>query len=148
MSSRFIQVRQPVLLPVDEDEQAAEVQRGERVLVAVAERPGQLERALGRRARGGGALGQPLLPGEGDQGPDEPPVIAVLLPELGGRRGRSHREVQLVAVGQRPRVRLAESSPPGGRQPVPAGQDLGVAGRRLPVRADARGLPRRRLRRA
>ena len=26
-----------------------------------------------------------------------------------------------------------------------AGQDLGVAGRRLPVRADARGLPRRRL---
>src|SRR5215472_5004365 len=60
----FSQVRQPFLLPVDDDEQAAEVGRGERVLVAVAERPGQLERALGRRTRGRGALGQPLLPGQ------------------------------------------------------------------------------------
>ena len=142
---RLVQVRQRVLLPVDDDEQAADAQRGERVLVAVAERPGQLERALGRRERGDGAFGQPLLPGEGDQGPDEPPVITVLLPELGGRCRRRRRKMQLVAVGQRPRIGLAESSPPGRRQPVSAGQDLGVAGRRLRVRADARGLPRRRL---
>ena len=112
--------------------------------ITVAERPGQLERTLGRPQRGDGALGQPLLPGEGNQGPNEPAFIAVLSPETGGRRGRIHRGMQLVAVGQRPRVRLAESSLPGRRQPVSAGQHLGVAGRGLPVRADARGLPRRR----
>src|SRR4029077_16058794 len=105
---RLVQVRQPVLLLVVEHEQPAQVQRGQRVLVAVAERAGQLERALGRGARGGGALGQPLLPRQGDQGPDEPAVIPVLLPELGGGGGRRHGEVQLVTGGQRPRVRLAE----------------------------------------
>jgi hypothetical protein len=143
-AERLVHIRQAVLLAVDDDEQATEAQRGERVLVAVAERPGQLEGALGRRARGDRPLGQPLLPGQGDQGPDEPPFITVLLPE-GGGRCRRRRKVELVAVGQRPRVGFAEGSPLGRRQPVSAGQDLGVAGRRLRVRADARGLPRRCL---
>jgi len=76
-------------------------------------------------------------------GPNEPRVIAVLLPEFRGRGRSNGRGMKLVAAGERPRVRLAETSSLGDLQQVPTGQDLRVASRRLPVRANPPGLPRR-----
>ena len=123
---RRVQQRQTFLLPVDQHQQAAEIQQCECVLGRCTRRlwpasaPARPTGARPPSARSATAGATDVT-----RARTSLPSSPTSLPLLDGGVGGIGGGVQLVAVGQRPGVRLAERRPlDRAEQPVAAGEDL------------------------